>query len=77
MGDYASPESDGRLTLIVESGQLTLRRAGAPPMRLAPIGPDRYVAGPVVVTMLGAAPFDSLRLSTPRASRVKFVRVAR
>jgi CubicO group peptidase (beta-lactamase class C family) len=77
MGDFASPESDGRLTLIVESGQLTLRRVGVPPTRLAPLGPNRYTAGPVVVTMLGATPYDSLRMSTPRASRVTYVRVAR
>ncbi len=77
MGDWVAPESDGRLTLIVESGQLTLRRAGAPPTRLAPLGPGRFVAGPVVITMLGGMPYDSLRLSTPRASRVKYVRAAR
>jgi CubicO group peptidase (beta-lactamase class C family) len=77
MGDFISPESEGRLTLIVESGQLTLRRLGVPPTRLAPLGPNRFTAGPVVITMLGNAPFDSLRVSSPRASRVKFVRVAR
>ncbi len=77
MGDFVSPENDGRLTLIVESGQLTLRRAGVPPTRLLPLGTNRYVAGPVVVTMLGAAPFDSLRLSTGRASRVLYVRARR
>lgn len=74
MGDYVSPESDARLTLIIESGQLTLRRPGAPPTRLAPLGGNRWVAGPVVVTMLGSAPFDSLRVSTPRAARVRYVR---
>lgn len=77
MGEFTSPESEGRLTLIVESGQLTLRRLGVPPTRLAPLGPNRFTAGPVVVTMLGQAPFDSLRVSSPRASRVKFVRIAR
>ena len=77
MGEYVSPESDGRLTLIVESGQLTLRRVGAPPVRLLPIGPQRYAAGPVLVTMLGSAPFDSLRVSTGRAWRVKYVRASR
>lgn len=77
MGEFTSPESEGRLTLIVESGQLTLRRPGVPPTRLAPLGPNRFTAGPVVVTMLGQAPFDSLRVSSPRASRVKFVRVTR
>jgi Beta-lactamase len=77
MGDWVAPESDGRLTLIVESGQLTLRRVGAPPSRLAPFGPGRFVAGPVVVTMLGALPYDSLRLTTPRASGVLYVRAQR
>ena len=77
MGEYVSPESDGRLTLIVESGQLTLRRVGAPPARLLPIGRNRFAAGPVLVTMLGAAPFDSLRVSTGRAWRVKYVRASR
>ena len=77
MGDYISPETDGRLTLIVESGQLTFRPLGAQPTRLAPLGPNRFVAGPVVITLLGGLPYDSLRISTPRSSRVKYVRVAR
>lgn len=77
MGTYVSPESDGRLTLIVESGQLTLRRTGVPPTRLLPLSPRRFVAGPVMVTLLGPAPYDSLRLSTGRASRVLYVRASR
>ena len=77
MGDYVSPETDGRLTLIVESGQLTFRPLGAQPTRLAPLGPSRFVAGPVVITLLGGLPYDSLRISTPRSSRLKYVRVAR
>ncbi len=77
MGDFVSPESDGRLTLIVESGQLTLRRVGTPPSRLLPLGGGRFAAGPVLVTMLGSAPFDSLRLTTGRATRVLYVRARR
>jgi CubicO group peptidase (beta-lactamase class C family) len=74
-GDYASDELQVTYHIVAEGGRLVLRRPNAPAAPLAPVTPDVYQAGPIVLhVQRQAGRPSSFTVWVDRVRNIRFTR---